>query len=223
MTNHYHLLVQTPNSNISRAMRHLNGIYTQRFNKRHGFEGSVFKGRYKAILVESDSYVLELVRYIHRNPLETGLVDGLNKFTWSSHKGYLSNAEKWKWLHKDFILKLFSRSKDKSLKLYKQFVSKKTLEEINEIFGRKNLPSVLGSKSFIDKIKKKFFNIKDFEDIPESESPSPDVGLIKEMICKSYKIQEAELFILSFPDFWEVPVVKGYYAYLHRRRDLGQN
>ena len=83
-SNHYHLLVQTPDANLFRSMRHLGGVYTQRYNKSHGCEGQLFKGRYKSIVVESDSYAIELVRYIHRNPLEAGLVDNLEKYPWST-------------------------------------------------------------------------------------------------------------------------------------------
>jgi hypothetical protein len=103
-----------------------------------------FGGRYKAILVEADSYLLELLRYIHRNPLEAGLVSVMDKYPWGSHQGYLSDAKKWRWLYKDFILSLFSDEKAVSRKMYKGFVSKGTREEINQIFGRKNLPSALG-------------------------------------------------------------------------------
>ena len=81
ISNHYHLLVQTPDANISRSMRHLNGVYTQRFNRIHNCDGQLFRGRYKSILVEGDSYLLELVRYIHRNPLEAGLVENLQNAT----------------------------------------------------------------------------------------------------------------------------------------------
>ena len=69
MSNHYHLLIQTPQGNKSRCMRHINGIYTQRYNRSHKCDGQLFKGRYKSILVEQDNYLLELARYIHRNPL----------------------------------------------------------------------------------------------------------------------------------------------------------
>ena len=69
MTNHYHILLQTPDGNISRCMRHLNSVYTQRYNKRHGFDGQLFRGRYKSILVCDDSHLLQLVRYIHKNPV----------------------------------------------------------------------------------------------------------------------------------------------------------
>ncbi|MBT8370281.1 MAG: transposase, partial [Deltaproteobacteria bacterium] len=77
MANHYHMLVHTPEGNISRARRHVNGVYTQRFNSRHHLDGQLFRGRYKSILVNGDSYLLQLVRYIHRNPLKAGLVDDM--------------------------------------------------------------------------------------------------------------------------------------------------
>jgi putative transposase len=80
MSNHYHLLIQTPDANISRAMRHLNSVYTQRYNRIHHCDGQLFRGRFKAILLEADSYLLELLRYIHRNALEAGLVGNLQKY-----------------------------------------------------------------------------------------------------------------------------------------------
>jgi len=195
MSNHYHLLLQTPDANLSRSMRHLNGVYTQRYNRRNGCDGQLFRGRYKSIVVESDSYSLELLRYIHRNPLEAGLVDNLQKYPWSTHKPYLSDAKKWKWLHKDYILKLFSQSKPESIRLYKRFVLKETPEEINRIFERRKLPTVLGSKSFVDRIKEKYFTLKNFEEIPETKRLAPDVNKIKSAVCRAYKIKEDELYV----------------------------
>jgi REP element-mobilizing transposase RayT len=100
MSNHYHMLVQTPEANISRSMRHLNGVYTQRYNSRHRCDGQLFRGRYKSILIDTDSYLLQAVRYIHRNPLEAGMTDKMDSYPWSSHQGYISVAKKWGWLHK---------------------------------------------------------------------------------------------------------------------------
>ena len=77
MDNHYHLLIETPEANLSKGMRQLNGVYTQSFNRAHGRVGHVFQGRYKAILVERDSYLLELARYIVLNPLRAGMVKKL--------------------------------------------------------------------------------------------------------------------------------------------------
>jgi len=70
MSNHYHILLQTPEANLSRYMRHINGIYTQLYNRRYHTDGQLFREQFKAILVEADNYLLELVKYIHRNPLQ---------------------------------------------------------------------------------------------------------------------------------------------------------
>ncbi|MDY6972382.1 MAG: transposase [Thermodesulfobacteriota bacterium] len=94
MTKHYHILVQTPNTNISKGMRHIDAVYTQRFNKRHRCDGQPFRGRYKLILVGGDNHILQLVRYIHCNPVIAGIVSKSDDYRWSSHKGYLSIAEK---------------------------------------------------------------------------------------------------------------------------------
>ena len=193
--NHYHLLIQTPDANLSRCMRHLNGVYTQRFNRNHLFDGQLFRGRYKAILVEGDSYLLELVRYVHRNPFAAGLVKVIDKYPWSSHQGYLSDAKKWNWLYKDFILSLFSNEKAVSRKIYKDFVSKEIPEEINRIFGRKNLPSALGSKNFLNWVKDSFFHRKRHKEVPESKSLSPDAERIKEEVCRSYGVSRDALYI----------------------------
>lgn len=74
MDNHYHLLIETPEGDLSRGMRQLNGVYTQRFNRRHGRAGHVFQGRFKAIVVDRDSYLLELCRYVVLNPIRAGMV-----------------------------------------------------------------------------------------------------------------------------------------------------
>jgi putative transposase len=193
MPSHYHLLIQTPDANLSRCMRHVNGVYTQRFNRSHVLDGQLFRGRYKAILVEGDSYLLELLRYVHRNPLEAGLVKVLDKYPWVSHQGYLSDAKKWNWLYKDFILSLFSDEKAVSRKTYKDFVSKGTPEEINRIFGRKNLPSALGSKDFLDWVKGSFFFGKRHKEVPDSKKLSPDAERIKGEICRRYRVAMDEL------------------------------
>ena len=75
-------------------MRHINGVYTQRLNKRHKLDGSLFRGRYKSILIEEEAYLLELVRYIHRNPLKAGLENELGEYEWCSHRGYLKKKRK---------------------------------------------------------------------------------------------------------------------------------
>jgi len=87
MTNHYHLLVETPDSNLSKGMRYLNGVYTQRFNRKHSRVGHVFQGRYKAILVEKDAYLQELSRYIILNPVRAGMVESAEQWEWGKQGG----------------------------------------------------------------------------------------------------------------------------------------
>jgi len=218
MSTHYHLLIQTPEANISRSMRHLNGVYTQRYNRTHHCDGQLFRGRYKCVLVDADSYLLELVRYIHRNPLEAGMVKALNKYTWSSHNGYLSGAKKWDWLHKDYILSLFSKNKVESARRYRHFISKETLEEINQIFGKKKLPTIIGKKGFVDKIKDRFFANKTHEEIPASKSLAPDVDTIINEVCKYYKISSNDLLI-SRRGYFNEPRNAAIYLIRHLRCD----
>lgn len=197
MPNHYHLLVKTPDANISRCMRHIDGVYTQKFNRRHECDGSLFRGRYKSILIEADSYLLTLVRYIHRNPLKAGLTDRLDSYQWSSHRGYLSRAEKWNWLHKGFVLSMLSNKKREQLKSYRQFISAEDdkVKEISKLLERKKWPSILGTAKFIDKIKIRFFHEKSNDEIPQSKELAPTPAQIKTAVCKYYRISNDELLI----------------------------
>lgn len=104
MGNHYHLLVETIEANLSQGMRQLNGLYTQRFNKRHEFVGHLFQGRYKAILVQKESYLLELHRYIVLNPVRAQLVASPDEWRWSSHHYLLDEAVPPSWLARDSVL-----------------------------------------------------------------------------------------------------------------------
>ena len=82
-------------------MRHIKGVYTQQFNRSRRCDGQLFQGRYKALLVEADTYLLQLLRYIHRNPLRAGVADSLDSYPSSSHQGYVSVSMQWKWLYKE--------------------------------------------------------------------------------------------------------------------------
>ncbi|GAB4345951.1 MAG: hypothetical protein Kow0089_23130 [Desulfobulbaceae bacterium] len=193
MPNHYHLLVHTPEGNISRCMRHLNGVYTQRFNRRHEIDGQLFRGRYKAVLVDADTYLLEVLRYIHRNPLEAGLTDNLNDFPWSSHHGYISRAKKWDWLYKEFPLSMVSTSKNKQRSAYLDFVGEGGSEEIERFYKRKNLPSILGTDTFKEHLKDRFDDLIGNREIPGTRELVPSAGKIIDSVCAHFGITEKEL------------------------------
>lgn len=193
MSNHYHILVQTPAGNLSRAMRHINGVYTQRYNRRLGIDGQLFRGRYKSVLVEEDSYLLELLRYIHRNPVRAQMCSNVDDYPWSSHKGYISSAEKWNWLYKDFLLNMFTPKKQKARRQYKEFVYCEDSDQITDFFSKKKLSSFFGSQDFIDWVKATYHQLQGHKEIPQSRQLAPTISQIKALVCQSYEIEEQEL------------------------------
>ncbi|MCX6016397.1 MAG: transposase, partial [Chloroflexales bacterium] len=98
MGNHYHLVLHTRQANLSRLMRHFNGVYTQAYNRRHGLVGHLFQGRFKAILVDRDAYLLALCRYVERNPVAAGLVASAGEWPWSSYQAHVGQAATPPWL-----------------------------------------------------------------------------------------------------------------------------
>lgn len=122
MSNHYHLLVETVEANLSRGMRHLNGVYTQHFNWRHSLVGHLFQGRYKAILVQKESYLLELSRYIVLNPLRAKVVSSLDDWQWSSHRYLISQECPPCWLERDRLLGRFGNLHTTAALAYQAFV-----------------------------------------------------------------------------------------------------
>lgn len=101
MGNHFHLVLNTRQANLSRLMRHVNGVYTQVFNQRHGLVGHLFQGRFKAILVDRDAYLLALCRYVERNPVAASMVAAADDWPWSSYRAHVGNAATPPWLDSD--------------------------------------------------------------------------------------------------------------------------
>jgi REP element-mobilizing transposase RayT len=123
MDNHYHLLIQTPDGNLSKGMRQLNGVYTQKSNRRHHRVGHLFQGRYKAILVDSDAYLLELSRYVVLNPVRAGIVKKVEAWIWSSYRTSVGLESPASWLSVDGVLSQFSKRRSLAQQRYAQFVA----------------------------------------------------------------------------------------------------
>jgi len=122
MINHYHLLIETPRGNLSRGMRELNGLYTQGFNQRYRRVGHLFQGRYKAILVEKNSHLLSLCRYVVLNPVRIGLIKRPEQWKWSSYRGTIGLVKKPSFLTDDWILSQFDGRKGVAARKYRRFV-----------------------------------------------------------------------------------------------------
>lgn len=194
MPNHYHLLIQTPHANLSRSMRHINGVYTQRYNRRHGCDGQLFRGRYKSILVEADSYLLQLTRYIHKNPVKAGLADTPGGYAWSSHKAYLSGDKKWKWVYTDFLLSMLTPDKTARGKAYKQFMAEID-DAVDGILEGKKWPSFLGNAGFVEWVKRRFYGESaDEGEIPQKKELAPDVSRIVSLVAEFYNVDEDAIY-----------------------------
>jgi len=122
MTNHYHLLLETPAANLSRGMQLLNGTFTQGFNRRHGRVGHVLQGRFKGILVEKESHLLELARYVVLNPIRAGVVKHPRQYPWSSYRATAGDEVPAPFVTVEWILSQFDASLKRARSAYRRFV-----------------------------------------------------------------------------------------------------
>src|SRR3989338_17101 len=120
LDNHYHLFLQTPEANLDLVMRDFQGQYVQYFNLIHDRVGPLFQGRYQSPLVQVDAYALQVTRYIHRNPVEAGLITAtaLQEYRWSSYPSYTGHLPRWPWLDTEWILSQFHQDAGQALKLF---------------------------------------------------------------------------------------------------------
>lgn len=162
MDNHYHLLLETPDPNLSAGMRQLNGIYTQAFNRQHARVGHIFQGRYKAILVEKDTHLLELCRYIVLNPVAAGIVVQPEAWPWSSYRGTINAEGAADFLTTAWVLGQFSRNRAQARVQYQRFVAEGLQSEPlwNTLHGQ----SFLGGAEFADKLNEL---LKEGQQVPE--------------------------------------------------------
>jgi putative transposase len=123
MTKHYHLVAETVEGNLSQGMRHLNGVYTQASNRRHGRSGHLFQGRrFKGILVDRDAYLLELTRYVILNPVRAGMCAAPEQWPWSSYAAMMGSALAPSWLAVEVLLSQFGSSREEARRRYRAFV-----------------------------------------------------------------------------------------------------
>jgi REP element-mobilizing transposase RayT len=148
MTNHYHLVVETPDGNLSRGMRHLNGVYTQRFNSKHKRVGHLFQGRYKAILVDKDSYLLELSRYVVLNPVRARMVNEPGDWQWSSYRVMIGKQDSFEGLATDALLLQFGNQRNPAIECFQTFISQ---GKGQAIWRYLNHQIYLGDKDFVEK------------------------------------------------------------------------
>ena len=167
MDNHYHLLVETPDGNLSLGMRQLNGVFTQARNKRYNKTGHLFQGRYKAILIQKDRYLLEVSRYVVLNPIRARRVERLEDWKGSSYRATAGEGQAHLCLSRDWVLGQFSRTRAHAEKEYRQFVKEGIGKETiwNEVKGQ----SILGEDDFVGSLTDHLKRHKDIPEIPKSQ------------------------------------------------------
>ena len=167
MDNHYHLMIETPDANLARGMRQLNGVYTQKYNWWHSKTGHIFQGRYKSILVEKENYLLELCRYVVLNPVRASMVTKPEEWKWSSYGATAGLKTAPEYLTVGWILKLFSSNKKEAQKRYRKFVS----EGIQKGSPWDDLQGqiLLGEEGFIDKFKDHLTDKEKIKEIPRAQ------------------------------------------------------
>lgn len=167
MGNHYHLLIETPDGNLSKGMRQLNGVYTQRFNRKHKRVGHVFQGRYKAIIVQKDSYLLELARYIALNPVRAQMVRSARDWPWSSYRATADMSPAPEWLETDAILSTFGHTRSQAVAAYRAFVAAGKNQPAPWVKLKNQI--YLGSDAFVEKMQRKVEAAQDLSEVPAAQ------------------------------------------------------
>lgn len=175
MDNHYHLLIQTPDGNLSKGMRQLNGVYTQASNRRHRRVGHLFQGRFKGILVDSDAYLLELMRYVVLNPVRAGRVKKPADWSWSSYRASVGLEPPPPWLAVNGLLAQFAKRRSLAQQRYAQFVA----EGIKAASPWSNLKGqvFLGDEQFVRRMQAHVQSGKDDVQIPIVQRRPPPLPL----------------------------------------------
>jgi putative transposase len=167
MENHYHLLIETPNAQLSRIMQSVNTMYSVYFNKKHGRCGHLFQGRFKAILVQAEEYGRELGPYVHLNPVRAKLVDDPKKYPWSNYKEYLGTMPSCPWTSTSLILSSFGTRLGSARQNYAKYVRLKQRQGMPNPSKEAEVSGILGKPDFVARIKDLFLADKVLEEARE--------------------------------------------------------
>jgi len=178
MTNHYHVVLETPDGNLSKGMRQLNGVFTQAVNRRHQRTGHVLQGRYQAIVIDANTYLLELTRYVVLNPVRAGMVEHPGAWPWSSYTAMTGEARAPSWLATDWLLAQFATRRTDAVRHYIQFVAQGRHQP--SIWNNLNRQVFLGDNQFVVRMQKQIKGLSQDVNIPHTQRrpPAPPLAAI---------------------------------------------
>jgi len=193
MGNHYHLLLKTNRSNLSKGMQWLGLAYTRRFNIRHCRSGHLFQGRFKSIIVENDAYLVLLSCYIHRNPLRANIVERLADYRWSSYPVYAYGCKGPEWLKTETILSQFGdRNRHQA---YREKVQRYSEEE-KRLWEDLKHGMILGTTEFVKKLRDNFLPRSVQKEIPQQLKIRKDVDP-SNLIRKAAEILDVDMLLFQ--------------------------
>lgn len=201
MSNHYHLLLETPSSGLTAALHDLNTAYTNYFNRRHDRVGHLFQGRYRSILVDKDNYLLELSRYIHLNPVRAGMVRQPERYRWSSYGSYLSSNSSPEWLQTGEVLGQMDKDLTKGRLKYRQFVEEGLGTEIDDPLKEVTGGIALGGETFWEGLRKRLEEMKAGTEIPALTElhRRTNIGRIVEKVASFYGTSKEWIMQRGYP------------------------
>jgi REP element-mobilizing transposase RayT len=212
MPNHYHLLVETPKGNLSSFMHSLNSAYTTYFNIKRKRAGHLFQGRYKALLIDVDNYLLELSRYIHLNPVRAGITERPEGYHYSSYRAYIFPKEE-ALIFRDLLWSMVTKKRKKGPRYYREYVeaglTEKSRKPLEKVYGG----VILGGKEFIEEVLRRL----DDQDVQKKEiahrrflgAITSDMDEIIDLVCNQFKVSREQVQLTS--------PYKGYAVYLARK------
>jgi len=167
MDNHYHLVIETPEANLAQGMRQLNGIYTQRYNRRHRTVGHLFQGRYKAILIQKESHLQEVCRYVVLNPVRANAIEKVEQWKWSSYRGTAGLSTCPPWLTVDWVLSQFGKERQQAASQYRRFVREGIAGP--SIWEGVRAQVLLGEEDFVEKLQGYVKGHEEIAEIPRAQ------------------------------------------------------
>lgn len=192
MDNHYHLLVETPEPNLARGMRRLNSAYSRSFNRRHDRVGHLFQGRYHSVVVQKESYLLELSRYIVLNPVRAGMVDEAKYWPWSSYRATAGLSPSPEFLETRWLLDQFHRALGTARDAYRSFVNHDSVRcPWDDLRGN----AWLGSESFRELVDNAL-KTKNLRDVPKAQKQPlrPTQKQVIESVLDAFALTEQQLW-----------------------------
>jgi REP element-mobilizing transposase RayT len=187
----YHLVVKTPEGNLSRFMRQIDGLYTQNYQRLKKSTGALFKGRYKAVLIQAENYLLPLTRYIHSLPKPSEI----KSYNWSSYNHYSKKARPPVWFNRDDALKQLPVAATKRPSAYARYVGQGVDEEFNHFYGKKNLSSIMGDEKFKQQARRKRSSTS-ARGLSKGANAKwrPSCKQIISAVAKQFKVPEASIY-----------------------------